>query len=273
MMRIPNYGHVLVALSGGPGFRSAGVAGARIRRARFGGACGARHSRRRFRAGHGICRGFLARGRHSALYRAHCRTGAGAKDGCGLETAAREARYALLRKVKEQIGADVIATAHHRDDQMETVLMHLFRGCGTRLAGRHAREEREFGAATAGIQQGGLDRLFAGKRTAIPGGRNQPPERHAAQCVAQRRDPFDIARVSPGGARDCPTGPRGATGGRVFGRAGPTAFAAGIVRLFGGQKRAGSAGETRHGMRDSGFWRRAGGLRKAVGFVAGRLAG
>ena len=50
-----------------------------------------------------------------------------------LEEAARNARYAFLRRVKEECGANYIVTAHHRDDQVETVLLHLLRGAG--LAG------------------------------------------------------------------------------------------------------------------------------------------
>src|SRR5688572_10511083 len=42
------------------------------------------------------------------------------KAGKGLEAAAREARYAIYRKTK----ADIIALAHHLDDQAETVLMN-----------------------------------------------------------------------------------------------------------------------------------------------------
>jgi tRNA(Ile)-lysidine synthase len=52
------------------------------------------------------------------------------KAGKGLEAAAREARYQAFAKEK----ADVIALAHHLDDQAETVLMNLLRGAGVRGA-------------------------------------------------------------------------------------------------------------------------------------------
>lgn len=50
--------------------------------------------------------------------------------GQGIETAAREARYAFLRRAKQQCNADYIALAHHLNDQAETILMHLVRGAG-----------------------------------------------------------------------------------------------------------------------------------------------
>ena len=60
-----------------------------------------------------------------------------------LEQAARELRYAFLERARLRFQADVIAAAHHRGDQAETVLMHLMRGCGlSGLAGMRARTGR-----------------------------------------------------------------------------------------------------------------------------------
>ena len=53
--------------------------------------------------------------------------------GKNLQEVARRERYAFLNHIARQIGADVVATAHHADDQAETVLLHLLRGAG--LAG------------------------------------------------------------------------------------------------------------------------------------------
>lgn len=61
--------------------------------------------------------------------------------GMGLEEAARRLRYDFLRRAARLAGADVIALAHHKDDQAETVLMHLLRGSAKRgMVGMRARE-------------------------------------------------------------------------------------------------------------------------------------
>lgn len=52
-----------------------------------------------------------------------------------VEEAGREYRYQCFRQVKEELGYQRIAVAHHRDDQAETVLMQMLRGSGVRGIG------------------------------------------------------------------------------------------------------------------------------------------
>lgn len=46
------------------------------------------------------------------------------------ETEARAARYAWLEEVRARVGAQIILTAHHADDQVETILMRVLGGSG-----------------------------------------------------------------------------------------------------------------------------------------------
>ncbi|MEA3442225.1 MAG: tRNA lysidine(34) synthetase TilS [Chloroflexota bacterium] len=54
-----------------------------------------------------------------------------AQKKCSLEEAARELRYAFFAKVAEKTGARRVAIGHTKDDQVETILMHILRGAGT----------------------------------------------------------------------------------------------------------------------------------------------
>lgn len=47
-----------------------------------------------------------------------------------IEMAARELRYRYFDQLRQDIGAETVCVAHHRDDAVETFLMNLLRGAG-----------------------------------------------------------------------------------------------------------------------------------------------
>lgn len=73
----------------------------------------------------------LCQQHHVTLHRVHFDTRIYASaHRMSIETAARELRYHYFEQLRNDIGADGICVAHHRDDQAETVLMNIIRGTG-----------------------------------------------------------------------------------------------------------------------------------------------
>ncbi len=48
----------------------------------------------------------------------------------GTEEAGRKVRYDFFEEVKEKVGANKIATAHNSNDNAETIILNILRGCG-----------------------------------------------------------------------------------------------------------------------------------------------
>lgn len=62
------------------------------------------------------------------------------KEKISLEDAARKLRYNALEEIRAKVNAKCIVTAHHRDDQAETVLLNLLRGASAKgLRGMQVR--------------------------------------------------------------------------------------------------------------------------------------
>ncbi len=65
-----------------------------------------------------------------------------AQQKISIETAARILRYEFLNDARQKLNCDAIATAHHADDQAETILMRFLRGATS--AGLSAMQARTF---------------------------------------------------------------------------------------------------------------------------------
>src|SRR5256884_2329742 len=71
------------------------------------------------------------------------RTAHAAEDTPHTEAAARTARYAFLRQTASETTSTAIALGHTQDDQVETLLLHLLRGSGSRGLGAMRRRDAD----------------------------------------------------------------------------------------------------------------------------------
>lgn len=82
----------------------------------------------------------------------------GARQSRSLQAEARRARYRFLEDVASQVGATKIAVGHNRDDQAETVLLHLLRGSGLRgLRGMLAVKENRLVRPLLAVGREGIE--------------------------------------------------------------------------------------------------------------------
>lgn len=144
---LQSFGHVLLAVSGGPDSMAlmalAAHAAKQAGAPRFSVATVDHGFRPEARAE----AEFVAREAARLGLDCHILTREGPVPETGLQEAARAARYDLLFGCARAIGAHALATAHHADDQAETVLMRLCHGSGPGgLAGMRADTPR--GAVT-----------------------------------------------------------------------------------------------------------------------------
>lgn len=88
--------------------------------------------------------------------------------GRGVEEAARIARYQALGEMCREAGCSLLLTAHHQDDQAETVLLQLLRGAGlpglsgmSRFQVRHELlgDEVSLGRPLLGLRRAALEGL------------------------------------------------------------------------------------------------------------------
>lgn len=117
-----------------------------------------------------------------------------------LQSAARAARYALLEDAADAADCAFIATAHHMDDQLETVLMRVARGSGIDgLSAIRAHNGRII-RPLLGFTKAELEAICAGagvEPVRDPSNDDSGFDRVAMrQFLANRAHPFDAGRAA-----------------------------------------------------------------------------
>lgn len=120
--------------------------------------------------------------------------------GGNIQSSARAVRYALLEEAADEHECAFIATAHHGDDQLETMLMRLARGSGldglAAIRSRYGRIIRPLlGFSKSELEEICIDAGVEPVRD--PSNENPDFDRVIMrQWLAQSPNPFDIARAN-----------------------------------------------------------------------------
>ena len=77
------------------------------------------------------------------------------------ESAARTARYAFLRGIAGETNSTAIALGHTQDDQVETLLLHLLRGSGSRGLGAMRRRDQDLARPLLDISRHEIEAYLA----------------------------------------------------------------------------------------------------------------
>jgi tRNA(Ile)-lysidine synthase len=89
------------------------------------------------------------------------RTARAADDIPHTENAARAARYAFLRQTAADTGSTAIALGHTQDDQVETLLLHLLRGSGSKGLGAMRRRDGDLARPLLDISRADVEAYLA----------------------------------------------------------------------------------------------------------------
>lgn len=117
------------------------------------------------------------------------------------EAEAREARYAFLEEIRREVGARLLLTAHHADDQAETVLFRALRGTGPPgLAGIPPRREAIFRPLLSFWREE-LESYALGARLSWREDPSNLSPRHARNALRHRVLPEIERLVAPGARR------------------------------------------------------------------------
>lgn len=119
---------------------------------------------------------------------------------CGnIQSSARDARYALLAAAANKANCPLIATAHHGDDQLETIMMRLARGSGVDGLAAIRHQNGRIIRPLLGFSKSELEKICADagfEPVRDPSNDNIEFDRVAIRkWLAQSDHPFDLERI------------------------------------------------------------------------------